>query len=61
LIEPYKDFRTSNGMQVIYKNENKRYSSRETDSMDVIIYIEEFSKHLKEKHTGGFGRRKFGI
>jgi len=48
-------------MQVIYENENKRCSSRETDSMDAVIYIEGFSKHLKEKHTGGFGRRKFGI
>ena len=48
-------------MQLIYKNEDKRYSSRRTNSVGFVIYVREINRYLKEKCSGGFEDRKLKI
>ena len=47
-------------MQAIY-NEDERRNSRETDSVDTIIYIRGIGRHLEEKYARRFGDRIIGI
>ena len=48
-------------MQIIYKNEDKRDSSRRTNSVGAIIYTGKISRYLEEIHFGRFGNRQFRI
>ena len=48
-------------MQIVFQNENKRGSSRETNSVDFVICIERIKRHMEKGHFGRFKNRKFGI
>ena len=48
-------------MQTDYKNENEEYRSKETNLVDIIIYIERVSKYMKEEYIREFGSRKVEI
>ena len=48
-------------MQIVFQNENKRGSSRETNSVDFVICIERINRHVEKGHFGRFKNRKFGI
>ena len=45
-------------MQVIYKNEDERGISRETNSVDIVIYVGRNSRYLKRKCIGEFKSRR---
>ena len=48
-------------MQIVYKNENERSTSRRTDSIDIIICVGRIDRYLEEKHAKGFRNRSVGI
>ena len=48
-------------MQVVYKNENEKGSSRETDLVGTIIYVGRISKYMKWEHTRRFRGRNIRI
>ena len=37
-------------MQIVYMDENERYSSGEASEMDVIIYTGRISEYLEREH-----------
>lgn len=45
-------------MQVIFIDEDERDSSTETNSVDIIIYVEKVSEYVERKYIRRF-RRKF--
>ena len=48
-------------MQIVYKNEDERSSSRRTDPVDFVIYARRISRCVEREYVGGFGRRIIGI
>ena len=48
-------------MQVVYKDENEKGSSRETDSVGTITYVGRISKYIKGEHTRKFRGRNVRI
>ena len=48
-------------MQAIFKNENERRCSGRTDSVDIVLYIREISRHLEREYIRGFKFRNFRV
>ena len=44
-------------MQVIYKDEDERSSSRRADLVYIVICVRRFSRHVERKYTRRFGSR----
>ena len=45
-------------MQVVYKDEVERVSSRGTNLMDIIICPRWIGRYLEREHYGGVGNRR---
>ena len=48
-------------MQVVFKNENEKSSSKGTNSVGAVLYTKKISRCLEEKYFGRFRSRKFGV
>ena len=48
-------------MQVIYKNKNKEYISREAGTVNIVLCIQKIGRYLEREHNGEFKKWQFGI
>ena len=48
-------------MQVIYKNKNKEYISREAGTVNIVLCIKKIGRYLEREHNGEFKKQQFGI
>lgn len=48
-------------MQVVYKNEDERRSSRRTDPVDFVIHTRKVSKYVEREYIRRFRSKRIGI